>query len=72
MEVFNDPRAVRDHSEKLAIAKYPQFTAPTIVTRLDAQLQEFIDDHEDVVLKPLDGMGVNRCSGSRPPIPIAT
>jgi glutathione synthase len=56
-KVFNDPRAIRDHSEKLAIARYPAFTAPTIVTRLDAQLQEFIDDHGDVVLKPLDGMG---------------
>jgi len=56
-KVFNDPRAVRDHSEKLAIAKYAQFTVPTLVTRLDAQLQEFIDEHDDVVLKPLDGMG---------------
>src|SRR5258706_148001 len=56
-KVFNDPRAVRDHSEKLAIAKYAQFTVPTLVTRLDAQLQEFIGEHSDVVLKPLDGMG---------------
>src|SRR5262245_55320644 len=56
-KVFNDPRAVRDHSEKLAIAKYARFAAPTLVTRLDAQIQEFIDAHRDVVLKPLDGMG---------------
>jgi len=56
-KVFNDPRAVRDHSEKLAIAKYPQFTVPTLVTRVDAQIQEFIDAQDDVVLKPLDGMG---------------
>jgi glutathione synthase len=56
-KVFNDPRAVRDHSEKLAIAKFAAFAAPTLVTRLDAQIQEFIDEHGDVVLKPLDGMG---------------
>src|SRR5207244_11953967 len=56
-KVFNDPRAVRDHSEKLAIAKYPQFTVPTLVTRLAGQLQQFIDTNGDVVLKPLDGMG---------------
>ena len=56
-KVFNDPRAIRDHSEKLAIAKYPQFTAPSLVTRLAGQLQRFIDEHRDVVLKPLDGMG---------------
>ena len=56
-KVFNEPRAIRDHSEKLAIAKYPQFSPPTLVTRLAGQLQEFIDAHRDVVLKPLDGMG---------------
>jgi glutathione synthase len=56
-KVFNDPRAVRDHSEKLAIARYAEFTVPTLVTRLDAQVHEFIDAQGDVVLKPLDGMG---------------
>lgn len=56
-KVFNDPRAIRDHSEKLSIAKYQQFSPPTLVTRLPGQLQEFIDTHRDVVLKPLDGMG---------------
>ena len=56
-KVFNNPRAIRDHSEKLAIAKYPQFSPPTLVTRLAGQLQQFIDANGDVVLKPLDGMG---------------
>ena len=56
-KVFNDPRAIRDHSEKLAIAKYARFSPPTLVTRLAGQLQEFIDANRDVVLKPLDGMG---------------
>ena len=55
--VFNDPRALRDHSEKLAIAEFAQFTAPSLVTRLEQQIHEFIDAHADVVLKPLDGMG---------------
>ncbi|MBE0624113.1 MAG: glutathione synthase [Burkholderiales bacterium] len=56
-KVFNDPRALRDHSEKLAIAEFPQFTAPTLVTRLEKQIHHFIDEHADVVVKPLDGMG---------------
>src|SRR6266508_2175979 len=56
-KVLNDPRAIRDHSEKLAIAKYARFAAPTLVTRLAGQLQQFIDANGDVVLKPLDGMG---------------
>lgn len=55
--VFNDPRALRDHSEKLAIAEFPQFTAPTLVTRMEKQIHDFIDAHADVVVKPLDGMG---------------
>jgi glutathione synthase len=55
--VFNDARAIRDHSEKLGIAEFPQFTAPTLVSRSPAQIHGFIDDHGDVVLKPLGGMG---------------
>ena len=55
--VYNHPRALRDHSEKLAIAEFPRFTAPTLVTRLQKQIHDFIDAHADAVLKPLDGMG---------------
>jgi glutathione synthase len=56
-KVFNHPRALRDHSEKLAIAEFPQFAAPTLVTRLEKELQEFIDSNGDVILKPLEAMG---------------
>ncbi len=55
--VFNDPRAIRDHSEKLAVAEFADFTAPTLVSRLASQIDAFIDEHHDVVLKPLDGHG---------------
>ena len=55
--VYNRPRAVRDHNEKLAIARFREFTVPTLVTRDPALLGEFIDVHKDVILKPLDGMG---------------
>src|SRR3990172_9122110 len=55
--VFNDPRAIRDCNEKMTIARFPQFTAPTIVTRLAHQIHEFLAAHGDVILKPLDGMG---------------
>lgn len=56
-KVFNDPRALRDHSEKLAIAEFSRFAAPSLVTRLEEQIQDFIDANGDVVLKPLDAMG---------------
>jgi glutathione synthase len=55
--VYNRPRAVRDHNEKLAIAHFREFTVPTLVTRDPELLGEFIDAHKDVILKPLDGMG---------------
>jgi glutathione synthase len=56
-KVFNHPRALRDHSEKLAIAEFPELAAPTLVTRLESEIQDFIDANGDVVLKPLDAMG---------------
>lgn len=55
--VFNDPRALRDHSEKFAVAEFSRYAAPTLVTRLARQLHQFIDTNGDVVLKPLEGMG---------------
>jgi len=56
-KVFNKPQAILDHNEKLAIAQFPQFTAPTLVTSDEARLRAFHAEHGDVILKPLDGMG---------------
>jgi glutathione synthase len=55
--VFNKPKALRDHPEKLAILEFPQYIAPTIVTRDEAAIKRFHAEHQDIVLKPLDGMG---------------
>jgi glutathione synthase len=55
--VFNDPGAVRDHSEKYAIAEFPQFTTDTMVTRDAARLRGFVQRHGEAVFKLLDGMG---------------
>jgi glutathione synthase len=55
--VFNRPHAVRNHNEKLAIAQFSQFTAPTLVTSDEARLRAFHMQHKDIILKPLDGMG---------------
>lgn len=55
--VVNSPRSVRDYNEKLAIAKFVQFTVPTLVTRREALIRAFLDEHGDMILKPLDGMG---------------
>ena len=55
--VFNAPRAIRDNNEKFAIAKFADFIAPTLVTRDAGRIASFIDENEDVIVKPLDGMG---------------
>jgi glutathione synthase len=55
--VFNRPAAIRDHNEKLAIAEFPDFVAPTMVTRDPRKLHAFVDEQLDVVVKRLDVMG---------------
>ena len=54
--VFNKPKALRDFNEKLAIAKFNVFTAPSLVTRQAELILKFLAQHHDVILKPLDGM----------------
>ncbi|HEY6280646.1 MAG TPA: glutathione synthase [Burkholderiales bacterium] len=54
--VFNKPKALRDFNEKLAIAKFNEFTVPSLVTRRAELILKFLAQHQDVILKPLDGM----------------
>jgi glutathione synthase len=56
-KVHNRPRSLRDFNEKFAIARFPQFIAPTVVTRKEAVIRSFLAEHGDIVIKPLDGMG---------------
>ena len=56
-KVFNKPRALRDHPEKLAILEFAQFISPTLVTRDAQAIRAFHTEHRDIILKPLDGMG---------------
>lgn len=55
--VFNKPRALRDHPEKLSILEFPELIGPTLVTRSAADIRRFHAEHTDIILKPLDGMG---------------
>ena len=56
-KVYNSPRALRDHPEKLAILEFPDFIGPTLVTRSETDIRAFHAQHRDIILKPLDGMG---------------
>ena len=55
--VVNRARALRDNNEKFSITRFPQFTVPTLITRLESEIRAFLEIQGDVVLKPLDGMG---------------
>lgn len=55
--VFNKPSAIRDHNEKLAITEFSEFITPTLVTRSEERIRDFFKEHQDIILKPLDGMG---------------
>lgn len=55
--VFNEPASLRDHPEKLAIMEFPQFVSPTLVTRQADEVRRFHEEHGEIILKPLDGMG---------------
>ncbi len=55
--VVNRPRAIRDHNEKMAIAKFARYTAPTLVTRREDLIRAFLAEHHEIILKPLHGMG---------------
>ena len=64
-KVFNKPRALRDHPEKLAIMEFPQFIGPTLVTRDALAVRAFHAEHRDIILKPLDATTRQPCSAAR-------
>lgn len=55
--VVNDPQALRDCNEKAYCAWFPELCPATLITRQDQQIREFLRQHKDIILKPLDGMG---------------
>lgn len=55
--VVNKPQSLRDANEKLFASWFPECTPPTVVTANADKLKEFIQTHQDTILKPLDAMG---------------
>ncbi len=55
--VVNDPAALRNVNEKAFITQFPQCIAPTLISRNAQRIHAFLEQHGQVVLKPLDGMG---------------
>ena len=57
--VMNEPRAIRDFNEKLHTVKFLDLMPENIVTASKADIISFLDEHEEIVLKPL-----NACFGA--------
>ncbi|HKM37689.1 MAG TPA: glutathione synthase [Thiopseudomonas sp.] len=55
--VVNRAQSLRDCNEKLFATLFPQCTPATVVSRRADVLRQFAEEHSDVILKPLDGMG---------------
>jgi glutathione synthase len=55
--VINKPQSLRDANEKLYTAWFPQCCADTLVAREPQLIRDFLTTHQQIILKPLDGMG---------------
>lgn len=57
--ILNDPKAIRDFNEKLHAVKFLNLMPENIVTSSKSDIIEFLNEHEEIVLKPL-----NACFGA--------
>lgn len=57
VKVVNKPQSLRDANEKFCTTWFPELCPPTLVTRDIKLLREFYHEYQDIVCKPLDGMG---------------
>lgn len=55
--VVNRPQSLRDFNEKVFATQFPQCCPPVLVSRDMERLKNFHLQHDDVIFKPLDGMG---------------
>lgn len=55
--VANKPQSLRDFNEKLFAQQFPECCPPTLVTSNSQLIREFHQEHQDIIIKPLDGMG---------------
>jgi len=71
--VVNSPRGLRDANEKLATTWFPQCIPETLVTRDSAQIVDFLEQYQDIIVKPLEAMGghaIFRLSSGDPNISV--
>lgn len=57
--ILNDPKSIRDFNEKMHTVKFLDLMPENIVTSSKSDIINFLKEHEEIVLKPLNG-----CFGS--------
>jgi glutathione synthase len=55
--VINDPASVRNAPEKVWVLDFARFMPPTLVTRSLGAARRFLEEHGEIVVKPLHGNG---------------
>jgi glutathione synthase len=55
--VVNDPGQVRNAPEKIFVTQFRDLMPPTLITSDRLEINEFRDQHKDIILKPLYGNG---------------
>jgi len=55
--IINKPQSLRDCNEKLFATQFPECCPEVVVTSDAGVLKAFHTLHQDIILKPLDGMG---------------
>ncbi len=55
--VANRPQALRDANEKLFATWFPEVCPPTLISSSPRRCREFLAEHGELVVKPLDAMG---------------
>lgn len=55
--IVNAPQALRDCNEKAYCAWFPELCPETLICRKASAIRGFLELHQDIILKPLDGMG---------------
>jgi glutathione synthase len=55
--VINKPQSLRDYNEKIFSTLFPQCIPPLIVSSHSGKIKKFLNKQDEIILKPLDGMG---------------
>ncbi|WWO98963.1 MAG: glutathione synthase [Candidatus Dasytiphilus stammeri] len=55
--IINKPQSLRDYNEKMFINLFPELIPASLITKNVQQIYNFLGQHGDIILKPLDNMG---------------